>query len=559
VPTNRPTTRLLPLLQALFSNEAEGLNDGQLLQHYLTERDDAAFAALVRRHGPMVLAVCRRVLGNLADAEDAFQAAFLVLVRKAPSLTSRSVVGGWLHGVARRTALKAKAAAARRRTVEQTAARPEAMGEEARNDWLAQLDEELSRLPEKYRLPIILCDLEGRTRQQAAKQLGWPEGTVAGRLVRARALLAKRLLRGAQILSGALPGTLAGGAAKAALPLGLVHSTIQAAALVAAGKVTAQGVLSAQALTLAKGVLGTMFWNKMKIVAFALLAAVVFASAGGWTVQMLTPAAQENLTDQPGIPGGHEANFTREAAAQAKENDKPAALAQELVDVGRGQWLGRWKEYLAGTTIVDFLVTASDKLLQAELRLANTKAGQLAAYEACLERMQETERIAKAKFDASRIAVTGLYEVSYARIEAEIQVNELRRAAGLPEYKVKKGSLRVKIDDKKAGIEVDKLTAKTAQEQFEARWKEFMAGKTTVDLLLTASKQWMQAELDAAQKYEDKIAIYRKHLKKAEELSAIAKEKYEAGQLSITQWVSIHDRLWDIESTLHKLEVLLGK
>src|SRR5207248_667427 len=127
--------------------------------------------------------------------EDAFQATFLVLVRKAGTLAARAVLGDWLHGVARRTALAARREAARRRAKERARARPEVQGEEARDDRLPLLDEELARLPEKYRLPLVLCDLEGRTRRETAGLLGWPEGTVAGRLARGRALLARRLAR----------------------------------------------------------------------------------------------------------------------------------------------------------------------------------------------------------------------------------------------------------------------------------------------------------------------------------------------------------------------------
>src|SRR5262249_15380177 len=172
---------------------------------------EAAFAALVRRHGTMVLSVCQRILGNAADADDAFQTTFLVLVRKARSLRSRAVLGDWLHGVAKRSALKARSAAQHRRGKEQAMARSESHGEEPRDEWLPILDEEISRLPEKYRLPIILCELEGRTRQEAAQQLRWPEGTVAGRLARAREMLARRLTRrgvklSAASLAAALPG-----------------------------------------------------------------------------------------------------------------------------------------------------------------------------------------------------------------------------------------------------------------------------------------------------------------------------------------------------------------
>jgi DNA-directed RNA polymerase specialized sigma24 family protein len=145
------------LLQAMSVHDTQGKTDGQLLAQFLARRDEAAFAALVRRHGSMVLGVCHRVLGNATDAEDAFQATFLTLVRKARSLTAHPVLGGWLHGVARRTAQKAKVAAARRRAMEQALPRPEAQTEGRRNDWLPLLDEELSRLPCGRRGPASSC------------------------------------------------------------------------------------------------------------------------------------------------------------------------------------------------------------------------------------------------------------------------------------------------------------------------------------------------------------------------------------------------------------------
>src|SRR5262249_3383395 len=157
----------------------------------LHHHDECAFEALMRRHGPMVMGVCRRVLHYAHDAEDAFQAAFLVLVRKAASLEARENVGDWLHGVALRTAVKAKASEARRRGKERRMARPEAVESDVAPEWQALLDQELQGLPEKYRVPIILCELEGRTHQDAARQLGCPVGTLSGRLSRARAMLAQ--------------------------------------------------------------------------------------------------------------------------------------------------------------------------------------------------------------------------------------------------------------------------------------------------------------------------------------------------------------------------------
>jgi RNA polymerase sigma factor (sigma-70 family) len=180
------TSVLGRLRRAVLSHD--GLTDAQLLGRFIGQRDEQAFETLLRRHGPMVLGVCRRVLGNEADADDAFQATFLVLVRKAGSLTRQALVSNWLYGVAHRTALKAKAMNRTRRVRENEAARSAlaaaAHASRQPDELLERIDDELSRLPEKYRLPIILCELEGKSLKEAAGLLGCPNGTVASRLAR---------------------------------------------------------------------------------------------------------------------------------------------------------------------------------------------------------------------------------------------------------------------------------------------------------------------------------------------------------------------------------------
>jgi RNA polymerase sigma factor (sigma-70 family) len=245
-----------------------------LLEDFLARRDEAAFEALVRRHGPMVLGVCRRLLKNEADAEDAFQATFLVLVRKAPSVTPRDLVGNWLYGVAYRTALKARAAAARRRAKEREVA---AMPRPGSPDelWLrlqALLDREVLGLPDKYRAPLVLCDLEGHSRKQAARQLGWAEGTVASRLARGRVLLAKQFARhGLKLSGGALAAALAQDVGSACVPNSLVVSTVRAATAVAAA------LVPARVAALVEGVVQAMSLPKLKIVTAVLLVAAFVA------------------------------------------------------------------------------------------------------------------------------------------------------------------------------------------------------------------------------------------------------------------------------------------
>src|SRR5262245_27739717 len=176
---NRPMSKVMAQLRrAVVLPEGGGLTDGQLLTRFIEHRDEAAFEALVRKHAAMVWGVCRRRVGHVHDAEDAFQATFLVLARKAASVVPREAVGNWLYGVAYHTALKAKAAFARRHRMEkQVTVLPES--EAPRPDLWEELqpllDDELSRLPDKYRTPVILCDLEGRPRREVARRLQIPE------------------------------------------------------------------------------------------------------------------------------------------------------------------------------------------------------------------------------------------------------------------------------------------------------------------------------------------------------------------------------------------------
>lgn len=252
----RADSLLRPLRRAVLRHDGAGLTDGQLLRSFLDRRDEAAFEALVRRHGPMVRGVCRRVLRNDHDADDAFQAAFLVLIRKAKALSMREVVGDFLHGVAYRTALKARAAAARRRAKERQAPRCEAIEEQIRPEWYSLLDQEVSRLPEKYRVPVVLCDLQGHTRKEAARQLGWREGTIAGRLARARALLARRLTRRGVALSASVLAASLAREASGHVSHSLVHSTCNAATVLAAGQAA---IVPVKIAALTEGVVRAMF------------------------------------------------------------------------------------------------------------------------------------------------------------------------------------------------------------------------------------------------------------------------------------------------------------
>ncbi|HEX5271211.1 MAG TPA: sigma-70 family RNA polymerase sigma factor [Gemmataceae bacterium] len=302
-----PNAPLHDLLDRFRGSPRLQETDGQLLGRYVKAGDELAFELLVRRHGPMVMGVCRRLLLTPEDAEDAFQATFLVLARKATSVRPRERVGPWLHGVASLAARKLRAATTRRWAREKQVRvfpEPATVADGLWTDLAPLLDREVSHLPEKYRLPVVLCDLEGKTRAEAARQLGWPEGTVAGRLVRGRALLAKRLTRlGLPVSAGVLTAVLSQNAS-ARVPLTLVE---QAAKRTASGPVVA----------LAEGVLKAMLLTKSKLAATFILALAVLVGAsvlagGGSSVmpkeepaKVAEPAAKQDA--EPAAPKKEEA------------------------------------------------------------------------------------------------------------------------------------------------------------------------------------------------------------------------------------------------------------
>jgi RNA polymerase sigma factor (sigma-70 family) len=269
--------------------EGEEQTDGQLLEAFLRRQDRQALEVLVRRHAPMVWGICRRVLANHHDAEDAFQTTFHVLVRRAASIRSRELVVNWLYRVAHKTACKARQMAAKRSGREkQPTVMPEPKTESHDREFGPELqtllNQELSALPEKYGIALVLCDLEGRSRREVAQHLRLPEGTVASRLARGRAMLAKRLRRrGVGGSAIALTGVGPKETASASVPAALLTNTIQVAASLAAGETTTAGAISSQVSALTEGVLKTMALTRWKVVAFGLLIGT-FALAGGMVV-----------------------------------------------------------------------------------------------------------------------------------------------------------------------------------------------------------------------------------------------------------------------------------
>ncbi len=314
-----------PLRRLFGEGGVSGMGEGELLRRFAGSRDPLAMEVLVARHGPMVLGVCRRVLPDHHASDDAFQATFLILARKAGSIRDPDRLGPWLHGVAHRVAVRSRANLARRRAregsgAEDLAAAPGPLegGEAERAELRAALDDEVGRLPAKFRDPVVLCYLDGLTHDEAATRLRCPVGTVRSRLSTARARLRDRLTRrGVVVPSAGFEAALAQGAGSAAVPPSLMVSTVKAASAFAGGLAGAAmaGMVPVGAASLAKGVLLTMTVTKMMIAGGLALAGMLALGVGG------VAAYQAG-----GAPAGKPSVETHEALSKKVLDDLPVVV-----------------------------------------------------------------------------------------------------------------------------------------------------------------------------------------------------------------------------------------
>jgi RNA polymerase sigma factor (sigma-70 family) len=356
-------TMMRQLRRVARLQEGVGQTDAELLDSFVGQRDEAAFDTLVRRHGPMVFGVCRRVVHNHHDAEDAFQAAFLVLARKASSIRPQAKVANWLHGVAYRTAMKARTMSARRRAREKPlseVSEPETTQHDQWSGLRVLLDRELNRLSDNYRVPILLCDLEGQTIKEAARQLGWPQGTMASRLARGRKMLAKRLAnRGVEPSAGLLAAVVSQNVASPAVPTSLTASTVKAAARIVAGKAAAASPIPFRVTVLMEGVIRGMILTKLRTIVVLLLLMVAVAFAGVPTLAHRLQAAQvapaNPMTDQKSENGAEK----RQGDPSQAKNEilklprfSSVAPVQALVSLKNGKLVVRTTcgQYLPQTT-----------------------------------------------------------------------------------------------------------------------------------------------------------------------------------------------------------------
>jgi RNA polymerase sigma factor (sigma-70 family) len=330
-------------LDTLFhTGTATGLSDRQLLERFSGRPDEAgemAFAALVERHGPMVFRACRGILRDEHEAQDAFQATFLVLARKARSLWVRDSLGPWLHRVACRAAARARAEATRRDALNRRLLRTAVAGpgERSGGDLAAHLHEEVDRLEQRYRAPLVLCDLEGYTYEEAAQKLGWTAGAVKSRLARARERLRVRLTRGGVVASTGAPWFSATPAlTPVEVPPDLSASTIRAATAIAGGRAVAE-VVSAGAAALTGGVLRAMLVTKLKVLAAAGLFFGLTAGGAGLLAQATGAGGPVPVPAEVGSPRGGREDDPKAADALRRLQEEVVALREELRKVKAAQ------------------------------------------------------------------------------------------------------------------------------------------------------------------------------------------------------------------------------
>jgi RNA polymerase sigma factor (sigma-70 family) len=418
------------------ASEPDPIGDADLMARFAASRDESAFAEIVQRHGPLVWAICRTNL-NAADADDAFQATFLVLARKAKSIRKPGSLACWLSGVARRTIQAVRARQSRRREITLADDLPARTSLSAdAGDTRQALAEEIDRLADKYRLPLLLCYYQGLTNEEAARRLGWPHGTVCGRLARARELLRTRLSRRGITLSVAGLSTVS-----AAQPAELIAATLQACAA-SASKPTIT--------TLAEVVMHAMWMSKVKITVGTCLVAAIVGTGTGW---VLTPAtAQDGKSNRVSLgptsrqsPPARLIEITDKDAerlvAMIPELLKPSPLAEdkpsddELMRLKKERYRSalremglRFQAFQAGTAgSLDSLFKNRIRLFDSEIALGNSTDDFVRAAQRSVQMSEAVYSVNLARFNAGQIAPQFLEESKFDLLDARIKLLELSR------------------------------------------------------------------------------------------------------------------------------------
>jgi RNA polymerase sigma factor (sigma-70 family) len=552
-------------LATLFgAGTCAGLTDGDLLERFRTDRDEAgerAFEAIVTRHGPMVLGICRQFLEDPTDAHDAFQAVFLVLARRAGAIRKSESLGSWLYGVTVRVAARARATAIRRRIRDRrvlaaasaaavAGGSPEAgvVRPAEPDDGPAVVHEEVARLPERYRTPIVLCYFEGLTHDEAAARLSWPVGTVRSRLSRARDRLRGRLTRrglvapstigplAAWLIASHSPATasaaIRAATAAAPLPVHVPASLARAAVRVAAGQPAAAGSFSAASQSLADGVLATMMFKKLTVIAAVV---VTFGIGTGSSFLMIgrsqaqvPPPATAAATDQP-KPVGKPQFGTSKAVDP---------LVQRLLDAARQRVEAQKVYYEEGRITIDRFLDALTQLEKAELRAAADGRERLAARQKYANIVAEIVQREQAELQVGRGTASDVAEAQQCLNEALLELSAARSDFDLYDA---------------AAL---KLVA-AARQRYEAQEAYYKEGRITLDRFADASRALAEAELRAAKTDYERIAVKKRNLDRLKAIEEREEAEVKAGRGTKADLAEAS--MWRVEAELDLHEAMANK
>ena len=522
-------------LRRLVEPRGGGLDDAELLERFVRQRDEAAFEVLLWRYGPLVLSVCRRMLRREQDVEDAFQATFLTMVRKVGSIARREALAGWLHQVAYRVGLRARAGIARGGIQDQegieNAADPTGSGD---NGLRELLDQEVQRLPRRYRIPLILCYLDGKTNEEAARLLACPPGTIASRLAWARQRMRTRLAaRGleapATVTSVIVPAEMRAGSLPA-----LVATALRTSRLVATGTLAGSGSVPVHVIVWSKGVLRAMFLSKIQWAASFVLASVLIGTGGGIVWQRVQ--AEDVGPDRSTQPAAQvpEKPEKKAKVAPPSADSKSAANKQRLeleadLKLLRDEYLARqdkWDHILNNQR--EDLWQSQQRQQRDKLRLALELKRLKKALEVAEARLEKQESILEDEWsnleinskamsgkqldEYQKAATPGILRIKKKLHEAQDQV--ARASAKVVDCEM--ALLQMDVMMERGKLRIERMERERAREINEARqkveWLErklYSPARDTSDLHL----QEMENKLDALTRAVDEL---RKSMRRQE-------------------------------------------
>ena len=569
-----------PLIRLFDGSALVGLTDGELLARFVATRDEAAFEGLVARLGPMVLGVARRMLGDRGDADDAFQATFLVLVRRARSVGRGDLIGPWLHGVAVRVCRKARAQASRRQARERTGVSVDLLPPGSRlavapdlldgAELQATIDDEIARLPASSRRLVILCDVEGLTRDEAADRLGWTPNMVRGRLARARTRLRANLAR-----RGCLPPGHAEPASRAVFPwlptpppeflATTARAALESLSPPGRGTITATALASTSAPSLAEGVIRTMFFSSWKFAGASLITAGTLAAGTAGVILAQAPVPTPAVVQIPAVGAKPALELVPPADAPLK------TLLEERLRNAQKRYAAQNAFYDEGQVTIDRPIEAGRQVMEAELALIATPEQRRASIQTYIDRVQRIYRREVRELEEGRATTADTAHAADALIEARILLarepgydvnishpidfSRKRKADTLASPKPEANprpahDLPSPPSDTLKALQQARLGS--ARVRYEAQQAFYDEDRITIDRLIDASRQLMQAEQDVAITPTQKRAAVQAAVDRLKQIQNKELVELEMGRTTTAEVTEVADALYEAQILLER-------